>query len=140
MIDQRSRVLLIDDFGVVRMALRRCLNDLGLTDIEEAEDGLQGLHKLKEAEMEGRRFHLVFSDWSMPNMTGLELISECRKLEYLKDIPIVLVTAEGEKTQVLRAFSQGVADYVVKPFTLDVIKSKIEQLNQRLRRKQASKP
>jgi two-component system chemotaxis response regulator CheY len=134
-ITRQSRVLLVDDFAVVRMMLKRYLEEIGLTRIDEASNGAEALHMIKEAQQLKKQYGIVFLDWSMPKMTGIAVLQECRRHPEYKDLPILLVTAESERKQVLKAVSLGANDYVVKPFTLETVRAKIEQLNKQLAKK-----
>jgi two-component system, chemotaxis family, chemotaxis protein CheY len=123
MADKNMRIMVVDDFSTMRRIVRNILKQLGFTNIEEAEDGSVALEKLKEGE-----FQFVITDWNMPNMTGLDLLKSIRGNERLKDIPVLLVTAEAEKENVVQAAQAGVNDYVVKPFTADVLQKKIDRI------------
>lgn len=131
-ITRKSRVLIVDDFAVVRMMLRRYLTDIGIREIDEAKDGAEAMHKIKEAQQVGRGYGIVFIDWTMPKKTGLDVLHECRRTDAFKKIPIILVTAEGERRQVMKAIQIGATDYIVKPFTIEVLRAKIKSLNDRL--------
>lgn len=117
------KILIVDDFSTMRRIVRNILKQLGFTSIEEAEDGDVALQKLKEG-----NFEFVVTDWNMPNMTGLELLKSIRADDQLKDTPVLLVTAEAEKENVVQAAQAGVNDYIVKPFTADVMQSKINRI------------
>ena len=114
------KVLLVDDSGTMRTIQRRCLNKLGVEDIVEAEDGRRALEAFKVG-----TFDVVLSDWNMPNMDGLGLLTEIRKLN--KTIPVVMITTEAERARVVTAIQAGVSDYLVKPFTPDALKEKLEK-------------
>lgn len=135
MVTSKTRILIVDDFAVVRLMLKRYLNELGFQAVDEANDGAQAMHRIREAQQVKQQYGMIFIDWSMPKMTGIEVLEECRKHPDLSDIPILLVTAESERKQVLKALTSGATDYVVKPFTLDVVRGKIEQLNKTLSKK-----
>ncbi len=116
------KVLLVDDSGTMRTIQKRCLNKLGITDddVVEAEDGRQALEFFEK-----QPFDVVLSDWNMPNMNGLELLKEIRQRN--KDIPIIMITTEAERSRVVTAIQSGVSDYLVKPFTPDGLKEKLEK-------------
>jgi len=114
------KVLLVDDSGTMRTIQKRCLNKVGIEDVVEAEDGVQALDAFKK-----NVFDVVLSDWNMPNMDGLTLLKEIRKLN--TTIPIVMVTTESERHRVLEAIQAGVSDYLVKPFTQEALKAKLEK-------------
>ncbi len=119
--DQNMKILVVDDFSTMRRIVRNILKQLGFTNIEDAEDGDVALEKLKDNE-----FDFVITDWNMPNMTGLDLLKNIRSDDKLKDLKVLLVTAEAEKENVVQAAQAGVNDYVVKPFTADVLQQKID--------------
>lgn len=114
------KVLLVDDSGTMRTIQRRCLNKLGIEDITEAEDGRQALERF-----EADTFDVVLSDWNMPNMDGLALLKEIRQRN--KEIPVIMITTESERARVVAAIQAGVSDYLVKPFTPDGLKEKLER-------------
>jgi two-component system, chemotaxis family, chemotaxis protein CheY len=113
-------VLLADDSGTMRAIQRRCLAKLGIENVCEAEDGAQAL-----ALFETQAFDVVLTDWNMPNMDGLTLLQEIRKRN--RDIPVVMITTEAERSRVVQAIQFGVSDYLVKPFTPDGLREKIEK-------------
>jgi two-component system chemotaxis response regulator CheY len=118
------KVLVVDDFPTMRRIVKNLLKQLGFENIDEAEDGVQALSKLK-----GGNYGLVVSDWNMPNMEGIDLLRNVRKeAAPLKDVPFLMVTAEAEKEKVIEAIKAGVDNYVVKPFTADILKEKLEKI------------
>lgn len=123
MADKNMKILVVDDFSTMRRIVRNILKQLGFANIEEAEDGDVAFAKLKEGE-----YQFVITDWNMPNMTGLDLLKSIRAHERLKDVPVLLVTAEAEKENVVQAAQAGVNDYIVKPFTADVLQKKIDRI------------
>lgn len=114
------KVLLVDDSGTMRTIQKRCLNKLGITDIVEAEDGRQALQYFECAE-----FSVVLSDWNMPNMDGLALLKEIRTRN--QQIPVIMITTEAERARVIAAIQAGVTDYLVKPFTPEGLREKLEK-------------
>ncbi len=114
------RMLLVDDSATMRTIQKRCLNKLGINDVIEAEDG-RGALKLLEA----NSVDLVITDWNMPVMDGLTLLKEIRGKGIT--IPVIMVTTEAERSRVIEAISCGVSDYLVKPFTPDGLKGKLEK-------------
>lgn len=114
------KVLLVDDSGTMRTIQKRCLNKLGIEDVAEAEDGIQALQIFETA-----TFDVVLSDWNMPNMDGLSLLKEIRQRN--KQIPVIMITTEAERARVVMAIQAGVSDYLVKPFTPDGLKEKLEK-------------
>jgi len=124
MLNVSLKVLVVDDFPTMRRIVKNLLKQLGFEKIDEAEDGAQALMRLR-----GGNFGLVISDWNMPNMEGIELLRNVRKEpDPLRDIPFLMVTAEAEKEKVIEAIKAGVDNYVVKPFTAEILKEKLEKI------------
>jgi two-component system chemotaxis response regulator CheY len=121
--DQNIKILAVDDFSTMRRIVRNILRQLGYNNIAEAEDGAAALEYLKQNKVD-----FIVSDWNMPNMTGLELLKAVRADANLKDIPILLVTAEALKENVVEAVKAGVNGYIVKPFTAETLKEKIDAI------------
>jgi len=122
-IDTSIKVLVVDDFATMRRIVKGALKQLGFKDIIEAEDGKAAFDELKK-----EKVGLIVSDWNMPNMTGLELLKAVRGDDGLKDIPFLMVTAEGQKDNVVEAIKSGVSNYVVKPFTPDTFIEKLQKV------------
>lgn len=114
------RFLVVDDFSTMRRIIRNLLKEIGFTEADEAEDGVAALQKLR-----GSTFDFVVSDINMPNMTGFELLSEIKKDEKLKHLPVLMVTAEARKEDIVLAAQQGAAGYIVKPFTKATLEDKL---------------
>lgn len=123
MLDYKAKILVVDDFLTMRRIVKNLLKQLGYENIIEAEDGDHAYVKLQ-----GGGFGFVVSDWNMPNLDGLGLIKKVRSDPELKDLPFLMVTAEAEKEKVIEAIRAGVSNYVVKPFTAEVLKEKIEKI------------
>jgi two-component system chemotaxis response regulator CheY len=117
------RFLVVDDFPTMRRIVRNFLHDLGYDDVNEADDGRSALLILKQ----GKTDFLV-TDWNMPGMHGLELLQAVRSDPALADLPVLLVTAEAKREQIVQAAQAGVNGYVVKPFTAETLKVKIEKI------------
>ncbi|MCL0040526.1 response regulator [Thermodesulfovibrionales bacterium] len=117
------KVLVVDDFPTMRRIIKNLLKQIGFEHIEEAENGTQALNKLKNDS-----FGLVVSDWNMPEMDGITFLRNTRQSEDFKGIPFLMVTAEAEKEKVIEAIKAGVDSYVVKPFTSEILKEKIEKI------------
>lgn len=126
MFNFKVKVLVVDDFPTMRRIVKNLLKQLGFENIEEAENGEDALRKLKSGE-----FGLVVSDWNMPVMEGIELLKNVRSDPQLKDIPFLMVTAEAEKEKVIEAIKAGVDNYIVKPFTGEILKEKLEKIAQK---------
>lgn len=122
-IDTSIKVLVVDDFATMRRIIKGVLKQLGFTDIIEADDGDNALKELKKEQV-----GLIVSDWNMPNMTGLELLKAVRGDEGLNKIPFLMVTAEGQKENVVEAVQAGVNNYIVKPFTPETFNEKLQKV------------
>jgi len=121
--DKNMKILIVDDFSTMRRIIRNILKQLEFTNVEEADDGDVAFEKLKEAD-----YDLLITDWNMPNMSGLDLLKEIRANEKLEDLKILLVSAEAEKENIIQAVQAGANEYVVKPFTADVLGQKINKI------------
>lgn len=122
-LDRNMPILVVDDFSTMRRIVKNCLKQLGFENITEAEDGEVALSKLGQAE-----FRFIISDWNMPNMMGIDLLRAVRSDTKLKGIPFLMVTAESQKENVLEAAKAGVSNYVIKPFTAEVLEQKMEAI------------
>lgn len=123
LLNEDLRILVVDDFATMRRIIRNLLRDSDLKNVTEAEDGEAALKILQESTID-----LVITDWSMPNMTGIDLLRSIRADEYLKTIPVLLVTAEAKREQILEAVTLGVNGYIIKPFTAETLKEKLEKI------------
>ena len=123
MMDQHMKILTVDDFSTMRRIIRNMLRQLGYTNIVEAEDGAEALSLLQREKVD-----FVISDWNMPNMSGLDLLKAIRADDNLKPLPVLLVTAEALKENVVEALKAGVNNYVIKPFTAETLKEKIDAI------------
>ena len=121
--DTSMKVLVVDDFATMRRIVKGVLKQLGFNNIIEAEDGSLALEQLKK-----EHIGLIVSDWNMPNMTGLDLLKAVRGDADLKNIPFIMVTAEGQKENVVEAVKAGVSNYIVKPFTPDTFGEKLNKV------------
>ncbi len=126
MLNTKIRVLVVDDFPTMRRIIKNLLKQLGYENVDEAENGEDALKKLKNGD-----YKFVVSDWNMPVMEGIELLRHVRSDPQLKDIPFLMVTAEAEKEKVIEAIKLGVDNYIVKPFTGEILKEKIEKIAQK---------
>ncbi|MBA4373765.1 MAG: response regulator [Thermodesulfovibrio sp.] len=122
-INKNLKVLIVDDCQSMRSTVRAILKDLGFLSIAESSDGVQALAKLKQD-----RYDLLITDWNMPNLDGLSLIRIIKSDAALKDILILMVTTEGEEDHVADAIKIGVRDYILKPFTSELLEKKIAAL------------
>ncbi|WP_312240757.1 chemotaxis response regulator CheY [Pantoea sp.] len=127
MADTNLRFLVIDDFATMRRIVRNLLQELGYKNVDEAEDGLDALTKLRQTQ-----YDFVISDWNMPNLDGLQLLCEIRKDDALKAIPVLMVTAEAKKENIIAAAQAGANGYVVKPFTAATLEEKLNKIFEKL--------
>ncbi|MDD2235980.1 MAG: response regulator [Kiritimatiellae bacterium] len=118
-----AQILIVDDSSTMRRIMRLTLGKCGYSNTEEAENGMLGLEKAKT-----KQFDCVISDWNMPEMTGVEMVAELRKLPSYASTPILMVTTEGGKEAVVEALQAGVSSFIVKPFTADVLRQKMDTL------------
>ena len=125
--NKNMRILIVDDFSTMRRIVKNLLNDLGYTNTAEADAGHTALAALRSAP-----FDFVVTDWNMPGMTGIDLLRSIRADEKLKTLPVLMVTAEAKREQIIEAAQAGVNGYVVKPFTAQVLKEKIEKIFERV--------
>ncbi len=121
--EKNIKVLVVDDFATMRKVVRNLLKQVGYEDIVEAEDGVMALKALKS-----QKIDVIVSDWNMPNMTGLELLKAVRADADLSKTPFLMVTAEALQDNVVAAVKAGVNNYIVKPFTAEVLNEKIKKI------------
>jgi len=121
------KFLIVDDFSTMRRIVRGLLKEIGYNNAEEAEDGAVALNMLKNA-----KFDFVVSDINMPNMNGFELLAAVKADDALKHIPVLMVTAEARKEDIVRAAKDGAAGYIVKPFTKATLEEKVQKIMQKL--------
>jgi len=126
-LDKGMKILIVDDFSTMRRIIKNLLRDLGYTNTHEADDGNTALPMLK-----GGDFDFLVTDWNMPGMTGIELLKQIRSDDQLASLPTLMVTAEAKRDQIIEAAQAGVNGYVVKPFTAQVLKEKIEKIFERV--------
>jgi two-component system chemotaxis response regulator CheY len=117
------KILVVDDHEPMRRIIKTILRQAGFSDSEEAIDGKDAISKLKE-----KKFDIVLLDQNMPGLTGIEVLKIIKQDPQLKDIPVIMVTAETSKEKVMEAIQLGVSDYIVKPFTAEILKKKIESV------------
>ncbi|MGB7757284.1 MAG: chemotaxis response regulator CheY [Salinisphaera sp.] len=115
--------LVVDDFSTMRRIVRNLLKELGYHNIEEAEDGSEALGKLA-----GGHVQFVISDWNMPNLNGLDMLKKIRADDGLKHLPVLMVTAEAKKENIVAAAQAGASGYVVKPFTAATLEEKMNKI------------
>jgi len=121
--EKNIKILVVDDFATMRKVVRNLLKQVGYEDIVEAEDGVMALRALKS-----QKIDVIISDWNMPNMSGLELLKAIRDDSELAKTPFLMVTAEALQDNVVAAVKAGVNEYIVKPFTAEVLNEKIVKI------------
>jgi len=126
-LDKNMKILIVDDFSTMRRIIKNLLRDLGFNNTQEADDGNTGLPMLQSG-----NFDFLVTDWNMPGMTGIDLLRAVRADERLMTLPVLMVTAEAKKEQIVLAAQEGVNGYIVKPFTAQTLKEKIEKIFERI--------
>jgi len=126
-LDKSMKILVVDDFSTMRRIIKNLLKDLGFSNIQEADDGNTALPMLQQGD-----FDFVVTDWNMPGMQGIDLLRHIRADDKLKHLPVLMVTAEAKKEQIVAAAQAGVNGYVVKPFTAATLKEKLDKIFERL--------
>ncbi len=123
MLNPEMDVLVVDDAPTMRRIVRGLLRELGLKNVREAEDGKMALQALKN-----KKADLIVCDWNMPVMTGIELLREIRDDISLKEIPMLMITAEAKKESIVAAVEAGVNNYIVKPFTAQILNERLNKI------------
>jgi len=126
-LDKNMKILVVDDFSTMRRIIKNLLRDLGFTNIQEADDGNTALPMLQNGD-----FDFVVTDWNMPGMQGIDLLKEIRKDDNLSHLPVLMVTAEAKREQIIAAAQAGVNGYIVKPFTAVTLKEKLDKIFERI--------
>jgi two-component system chemotaxis response regulator CheY len=126
-LDKNMKILIVDDFSTMRRIIKNLLRDLGFTNTAEADDGNTALPILKKG-----GFDFLVTDWNMPGMTGIELLQAVRSDPDLASLPVLMVTAEAKREQIIAAAQAGVNGYIVKPFTANTLKEKIDKIFERV--------
>lgn len=125
--DKNIKILIVDDFSTMRRIIKNLLRDLGYNNTFEADDGATALPMLETGD-----FQFVITDWNMPIMQGIDLLKNIRSNPKLKSLPVLMVTAEAKREQIVAAAQAGVNGYVVKPFTADILKDKLDKIFERI--------
>jgi len=125
--NKNMRILIVDDFSTMRRIVKNLLNDIGMTNTAEAEDGHSALAALRASS-----FDFVITDWNMPGMTGIDLLKSIRSDDKLKTLPVLMVTAESKREQIIEAAQHGVNGYIIKPFTAQTLQEKLDKIFERL--------
>ena len=126
-IDKNMRILIVDDFSTMRRIVKNLLNDLGFTNTGEADDGSTAL-----AALQAQPYDFVVTDWNMPGMTGIDLLKAIRADAKLSKMPVLMVTAEAKREQIIEAAQNGVNGYIIKPFTAQSLEEKIARIFERM--------
>jgi two-component system, chemotaxis family, chemotaxis protein CheY len=126
-LDKNMKILVVDDFSTMRRIIKNLLRDLGFTNTQEADDGSTALPMLQNG-----NFDFVITDWNMPGMQGIDLLKAIRADDKLKHLPVLMVTAESKREQIIEAAQAGVNGYVVKPFTAVTLEEKINKIFERV--------
>ena len=132
MADPKTKFLVVDDFSTMRRIVRNLLKELGYSNVDEAEDGAMALSKLKND-----HFDFVISEWNMPVMDGLEMLKNIRSDATLSGVPVLMVTAEAKKENIIAAAQAGANGYVVKPFTAATLDEKLSKIFEKLEKASA---
>lgn len=127
MSNKHTSFLVVDDFSTMRRIVRNLLKELGYMNVDEAEDGIAALNKIKKNDVE-----FVITDWNMPNMDGLTLLKNIRSTQDISQIPVLMITAEAKKENIVAAAQAGANGYIVKPFTTGTLDEKISKVFERL--------
>ena len=125
--NKNMKILIVDDFSTMRRIIKNLLRDLGYTNTLEADDGLTALPMLQNG-----NFDFLVTDWNMPGMQGIDLLKAVRSDEKLAHLPVMMVTAESKRDQIVEAAQAGVNGYIVKPFTATTLKEKIDKIFERI--------
>jgi two-component system chemotaxis response regulator CheY len=125
--NKNMRILIVDDFSTMRRIVKNLLADLGFSNTAEAEDGNSALTALRTSTID-----FVITDWNMPGMTGIELLRSIRADDKLKHLPVLMVTAEAKREQIIEAAQAGVNGYIIKPFTAQTLQEKLAKIFERL--------
>lgn len=133
MSDTKMKFLVVDDFSTMRRIVRNLLKELGYVNVDEAEDGVVAMQKLTAG-----GFDFVVTDWNMPNMTGIELLKAIRANAQLVHLPVLMITAEAKKENIIEAAQAGASGYIVKPFTAATLAEKLAKIFEKLEKKAAA--
>ena len=123
-----TKILVVDDMATMRKIIKNMLGKIGFTNIQEADDGATAWPMVESAIEMGEPFEFIVSDWNMPQMSGLDLLKNVRETEGMEKLPFLMVTAEAEQSNVVIAVKAGVSNFIVKPFSAQVLKEKIDKI------------
>lgn len=127
-----TKFLIVDDHLTMRLIIRKTLSELGYENTIEAADGLIALNILNQHAQTSEPVEFIISDWNMPNMQGIDFLKKCRADKIFEKIPFVLITAEDDQAKIIDAVTAGVTDYIIKPFSPAMLKSKFETYYKKL--------
>lgn len=122
------KILVVDDMATMRKIIKNMLSQIGFTNISEADDGATAWPLIQDAQKAGEPFEFIVSDWNMPKMTGLDLLKNLRENDAFKTLPFLMITAEAEQGNVVIAVKAGVSNFIVKPFSAQVLKEKVDKI------------
>jgi len=122
-VDKGMKILVVDDFSTMRRIIKNLLNELGFTNLDEADDGQTAWPKLQSG-----NYDFLVTDWNMPGMTGIELLKHVRANSTTANMPVLMVTAESKRKQIVEAAEAGVNGYIIKPFTVRTLKKKLDKV------------
>lgn len=122
------KILVVDDMATMRKIIKNMLTQVGFTNITEADDGATAWPLIQDAQKAGEPFEFIVSDWNMPKMTGLDLLKNLRENDAFKTLPFLMITAEAEQGNVVIAVKAGVSNFIVKPFSAQVLKEKVDKI------------
>lgn len=122
------KILIVDDMSTMRKIIKNMLSQIGFTNITEADDGANAWPLIQGAIKEGKPFEFIVSDWNMPQMSGLDLLKHVRETPGLEKLPFLMITAEAEQGNVVIAVKAGVSNFIIKPFSAQVLKEKIDKI------------
>lgn len=125
MFPNETQILIVDDMSAMRMRVSNQLKAMGFVNIEQAENGQEAFDKIEKMQTENKPVQLIISDWNMPIMSGLDFLLKVRAFETYAKLSFVMVTAEGEKPQVIKALKSGVSDYLIKPVDKELLQQKL---------------
>lgn len=127
MFHKNTKILIVDDMSMFRAMVKKALADLEFTNFQEAPDGEAAWAAINDARLQKKPFQLVICDWTMPKMKGIELLKKIREEPWGKSFPFIMLTGETEKQNIMEAVEANVSQYIIKPFTVDMLKQKMKQ-------------
>lgn len=122
------KILVCDDMVMIRSVVRKALAEVGYKNIVEAADGKEAMELITENQKNNSQFDIVFMDWNMPNMNGIEVVQTCKQNPHLAQIPFIMISAERDHKNIVQALNSGVEDYIMKPFSPAILSRKITKV------------